>query len=375
MRIGIDARYLSHGLAGGVHTYVRELVRAIVTLDTSDTFVLYADAKQRFELEELGQRVSVRVLPWRSAWSTVANDLRFASVAAADRVDVVHFPANYGVGPTSAATVLTVHDALNLAPLREAFSSHGSRQTFRTRATSAYLRWWTWRSVRRADLVLASSEYSRSKILKITGLGEDRVIAVLLGAPSPPPTVDATAVRRELGLDRRFVLADALKNPDVLIRAWTALPEALRNGRTIVFFARHERLLPSVTRALDAGIARLVTRPSAAQLAALYSSADAFVFPSWIEGFGLPALEAMTYGAPVICSTRGALPEVVGDAARLVEPDDDKGLAEALTAVLAQPGEAERLRRRGSERARQFTWQRTAERVLEGYQRAVRDRR
>jgi glycosyltransferase involved in cell wall biosynthesis len=375
MRIGIDARYLSHGLAGGVHTYVRELVRAIVGLDTADTFILYADAKQGFELQGLGPRVSVRVLPWRSLWSTVVNDLRFARIVAADGVEVVHFPANYGVGPTSAATVLTLHDALNLAPLRDAFSSHGSHQTVRSRATSAYLRWWTWRSVGRADLVLTVSEYSRAEILRITGFTEDRVVAVPHGAPSRPQPTDAAEVRRELGLDTPFVLADALKNPDVLIRAWTTLPDALRNGRTLVFFARHERLLPSVNRARQTGLARLVIRPSASQLAALYSSADAFVFPSWIEGFGLPALEAMTYGAPLICSTRGSLPEVVGDAGRLVDPDDEQALAQALTAVLAQAGEAERLRTRGFERARQFTWQRTAAGVLDGYQRAIRAHR
>src|SRR5262245_58097694 len=117
MRIGIDARYLSHGLAGGVHTYVRELVRAMVSLNRSNAFILYADAKARFELDSLGPRVTVRILPWRSPFSTLGNDLRFARVLAGDAIDVAHFPANYGIGPSHAATVLTVHDALNLAPL------------------------------------------------------------------------------------------------------------------------------------------------------------------------------------------------------------------------------------------------------------------
>lgn len=377
MRIGIDARYLSHGLAGGVHTYVRELVRSMVALDTTDTFVLYADAKRRFELENLGPRVIVRILPWRSLWSTVTHDLRFAGMLAADAVDVAHFPANYGIGPATAATVVTLHDALNLAPLRQALSAHGSRQTLRSRATSAYLRWWTWRSVRRADLVITPSEYSRAEILHVSGLTHDRVVVVPLGAPVKRGLDDEAreAVRRELALDGRFVLADALKNPEVLVRAWTALPGELRDGRTIVFFARRDRLLPSVHQAIEAGLARLVLRPSADQLAAMYSMADAFVFPSWIEGFGLPALEAMIYGAPLICSNRGSLPEVVGDAARLVEPDDVAGLAAALTAVLSQPGDADRLRARGAERAAQFSWQRTAEGVLDCYKRAAREHR
>lgn len=377
MRIGIDARYLSHGLAGGVHTYVRELIRALVALGTPNEFVLYADTKDRFELDGLGPRVAVRALPWRGPWSTIANDLRFARVLAGEGVDVAHFPANYGIGPAGVATVVTLHDALNLAPLLEAFSSHGSKQTARSRATSAYLRWWTWRSIRRADLVLTVSEFSRAEILKVAGLPADRVVAIPHGAP--PQGRDnkrpSETTRQALGIETAFVLADALKNPEVLVRAWAALPGGVRGDRKIVFFARHERLLPSVGKALESGVARLVLRPSADQLAALYSLADAFVFPSWIEGFGIPALEAMTYGAPLICSARGALPEVVGDAARLVDPDDVQGLARALTAVLSQPGEAERLRDRGRKRSAKFSWQQTAERVLDCYERAVRDRR
>jgi glycosyltransferase involved in cell wall biosynthesis len=379
MRIGIDARYLSHGLAGGVHTYVRELIPALVEVGTAHEFVLYADGKRAFELDHLGNRVAVRVLPWTSAWSTIRNDFRFARVVAADGIDVLHFPANYGVGPATATTVVTLHDTLNLLPLRQAFSSHGSRQTLRTRATSAYLRWWTSRSVRRADLVLTVSEFSRSAILEMTRFAADRVVAVPHGAPrdadAPPNATILARVREELDLANPFVLADGLKNPEVLLRAWDRVPAGVRSRHAIVFFARHRQLLPSVVEAVSKGVARLIVRPTRDQLAAMYAMADAFVFPSWIEGFGLPVLEAMAYGAPVVSSTRGALPEVVGDAGCLFDPEDEGALGAALTRVLGSEAERQRFRSRGFERARQFSWTRTAEQVLAAYARARERRR
>jgi len=379
MRIGIDARYLSHGLAGGVHTYVSELIRSLIEIGNQHEFVLYADAKRPFDLTDLGRHVVVRVLPWRSAWSSVVNDLRFASQLTRDGVEVAHFPANYGVGPGGCATVVTVHDALNLLPLRRTLWSHGSPQSARTRAMSAYLRWWTTRSAQRADLVLTVSEFSRAEIIRVTGLSDQRVVAIPHGPPRTGGSVTDPAtlqkVRGAVGVHEPFVLADALKNPEVLLRAWARLSPDIRQNRTIVFFARHRDLFPAVYAAIEDGTARLVVRPSSEALAALYSMADAFVFPSWIEGFGLPALEAMTYGAPLICSTRGALPEVVGNAARLVAPDDAAGLARALAAVLTDPAERARLRQLGFERAKHFSWRTTAQCVLECYARAAEGHR
>ena len=109
-------------------------------------------------------------------------------------------------------------------------------------------------------------------------------------------------------------------------------------------------------------------------MAALYSAASAFVFPSWVEGFGIPLLEAMTYGAPIIASDRGSIPEVAGAAACFVDAEDDAALAEILWRVLTEPHEAERLRALGRERVAQFTWQRSAEQTLDVLRRAHADR-
>ena len=105
-------------------------------------------------------------------------------------------------------------------------------------------------------------------------------------------------------------------------------------------------------------------RPSTETLAALYAGAAVFAFPSWVEGFGIPLLEAMTYGAPIVASDRGAIPEVAGDAARLVDAEDDASLAEALQCLTSRPAEADRLRRAGAARVAEFTWRRSAEQTL-----------
>jgi glycosyltransferase involved in cell wall biosynthesis len=144
----------------------------------------------------------------------------------------------------------------------------------------------------------------------------------------------------------------------------------VRRAFTLVFFARHPRVLPVLAEAVAAGQAQLLVKPPTAVLAALYAGAAAFVFPSWIEGFGIPLLEAMSYGTPIIASDRGAIPEVAGDAALFVDAEDDAALAAALERVLTNPSEADRLRTAGTARVAQFTWRRSAEQTLATLRRA-----
>ncbi len=377
MRIGIDARYLSHGLVGGVHTYIAHFVPALIaqTAGRHELF-LYADAKRPFELRDLPPHVTARILPWRGPLSSVYHDLTLGRAMARDRIEVAHFPANYGFGPRGAKTVVTLHDAINILPLPEIIRGHPKNP--RTVGMMTYLHLCSTAAVRQADMLLTVSEHAGREIARHSGFDPRRIVAVP-HAPTPdlrrvtdPQTL--AEVRTRHGIDGPFVLADALKNPAVLVRAWRALPAELRAGRRIVFFSRRPDPLPIVREAADEGIALLLLRPPREDLIALYSAAEAFVFPSWIEGFGIPILEAMTCGAPVIASDRGAIPEVTGDAALLADAEDAAGFAAHLARVLGQPAEALRLRERGFARAAMFSWQQTAKRILECYeQEAMRD--
>jgi glycosyltransferase involved in cell wall biosynthesis len=225
--------------------------------------------------------------------------------------------------------------------------------------------------VRRAHLLITVSEYARRQIARYSRFPADRIVPVH-HAPTPDlrrvtEVARLAEVRARLQVPERFVLADGIKNPGVLVRAWRRLPETLRAGRQIVFFSRRPDPPAVIHEAVAAGHARLLIRPERSDLIALYSQAEAFVFPSWIEGFGLPILEAMTCGAPVIASDRGAIPEVADGAALIVDAEDDAALAACLVHVLTDPSERERLRALGQARAAQFSWAQTARHVLDSY--------
>lgn len=373
MRIGIDVRYLSHGLMGGVHTYIAHFVPELIELASAHEILLYADDKRPFELQDLPAHVTLRILPWHSPLSSIYHDVTLGRWMAADRLDVAHFPANYGFGPRNMRTIITLHDEINILPLREIIRGHNKHP--RTIAMMTYLHACSRVALRRADLIVTVSEYSGRSIAKHSGVAPGRIRAVP-HAPTPDlrritDPVVLEDVRQRYTLPCRFVLADALKNPAVLVQAWRQLPAELRLDRTIVFFSRRPDPLPIVFDAVAAGEAILLVRPSREDLIALYSLAEVFVFPSWIEGFGIPLLEAMTCGAPIIASDRGAIPEVVGDAARIIDAEDDTALTRYLVELLSQPTVAANLRARGFARASCFSWRTSAQKMLDLYQQVM----
>jgi glycosyltransferase involved in cell wall biosynthesis len=373
MRIGIDVRYLSHGLVGGVHNYLTYFVPALISQAPDHQVFLYADTKRPFELTEIPQNVRVRYLPWRNGLSSIQHDWSMRQVMAQDHLDIAHFPANYGFGPKGVRTVITLHDEINLMPWYEIVRGHPKKPG--TLALMTYLHICSKTALRNASLILTVSEYSRCQIAHYGRFDLAKIVPVH-HAPAPDlyrieSTQVLNDVRQRLELEHPFILADALKNPAVLIRAWKRLPQELRMGKQIVFFSRRPDPPSEVIQAAADGTARLLIRPNRADLIALYSMAAVFVFPSLIEGFGLPLIEAMTCGAPVIASDRGSIPEVAGGAALLVDAKDDLTLAGYLTRLLTSPDEVARLRKLGFARASQFSWERTAQGILESYSMAL----
>jgi glycosyltransferase involved in cell wall biosynthesis len=375
MKIGIDARYLSHGLVGGVHTYIQHFLPALIDVAAEHTLLVYADTKRAFDLDasQWPARASLVLLPYKNGLSSIKHDLFMTRQLARDGVEVIHFPANTGTGPANARTVLTLHDEINILPVREIWRGH--QKSLKTMAMMTYLHAMSSMAVHRASVIVTVSEYAKRRIAEVGKINPDR-IHVVPHAPTPQfkriedPVVLAE-VRKRHALPARFVLADALKNPAVLVRAWRMLPAELRADRKIVFFARRPDVLPIVTEAAAAGDAVLLQRPPREDLIALYSMADAFAFPSWIEGFGIPVLEAMICGAPVLASDRGSIPEVAGNAALISDAEDAVALAANLTRVLSDEATALTLRNRGLTRAAQFTWRKTAEQLLQAYEIAM----
>jgi glycosyltransferase involved in cell wall biosynthesis len=373
MHIGIDVRYLSHGLVGGVHHYLAQLLPALVQFAPDHTFVLYADRCRPFEMTALPQHVTVRMMPWRSPLSSMVNDLTMPRWMAADQLDMAHFPANYGFAPAGVPKIVTLHDAINILPLREILRGHPKKP--RTMLMMTYLHFCTVASLRTTTLVLTVSEDAAKRIRDIAHMDRKNVRVIFHGVDRSWGRVDDPVLLADaqirFGLSRPFLLADAIKNPGALLQAWSMLPESARRDREIIFFSRSHEVSTVLKTAVQEGRARVFFQLLRPDLNALFSLADAFVFPSWIEGFGLPVLEAMACGTPVIATDRGSIPEVTGDAALLSDVNDPSALAEHICQVLTSPGIARQLRLRGQARASLFTWERAAQATLASYAAAV----
>jgi len=374
-RIAIDVRYLSHGLVGGVHTYQRNLVEQLLARDMGQDYVLWADSKSSFEISQLPPHADLRILPWSGPVSSLHNDRQLGVAMVRGGADVAHFPANYGFAPSLLPSVITLHDAINIMPLHEIWRGHAKRP--KTLAMMTYLHLSTTQALRQQPFVVTVSEHARREILRLAKLDPARVIAIHSAHEQVFRRLDAglTAdARVQFGLTGRVVVADAIKNPACVLRAWRALPETDRTCAELVFFSRREPML-AVQQAAERGEVRLLMRPERHELVQLFNLADAFVFPSWYEGFGLPVLEAMACGAPVIASDRGSLPEVAGHAGIVVDAEDHSAIARALHSIINDGHWQAELRARSLARASEFSWERTAQRMVDVYTDLVRSRR
>lgn len=371
MRVGLDIRYLSHGLVGGIHTYVLHLAHTLPRVAPGVEFVYYADRKSPVEGGPWPSNVTVRMLPWTSPWSSVLNDRRLGRWMDQDGVDVAHHPGNYAFRGRC-PTVITLHDTLNLFPVGQQVG--GLVRTPKRLVTTLYLARATRRTIRTADRVITPSDHARQDAMARMGIDRDRIDVVgLAAAPVFTPLSDPRAreaLRARLGVPERFVLADAIKNPSVVIAAFRAVPEAVRRGASLVLFSRATDVRPEVASMLGEDL-HVITKPSTPDLAALFALAEVFVFPSWYEGFGLPLVEAMQCGVPVVASTRASIPEVLGGAGLLFDVEDRAGLVRHLSDVLGSPDLRGALRARGLARAGAFSWERTARLTLETYSRAA----
>ncbi len=239
------------------------------------------------------------------------------------------------------------------------------------------------RTAARADLVLTDSQASRQDILTHLGLPEERVRAIWLATDAafvPQPRPDDRAIRAQYGLPDEYVLYlggfDPRKNVGAVLRAWRRARPALDPGTRLVVAGR---LPPNSTfdldprqaaRELDLDPQSLIFPGFVAEAhkPAVYRGALFFVFPSRYEGFGLPPLEALSCGLPVIGSRLSSLPEVIGEGGLLFEPDDVPGMAEAMVSLVTDPARRAMFGERALAQAARFSWSETARQTLACYQ-------
>ena len=371
----------------GLGRYCRGLVEGLGRIDRENSYeILMPDDSYRFpSFPNVRYRLIRFPVFKRRFWEQTAPLL-------AGRHDILHIPYDSCVGWKRAKLVTTVHD---LKPLLFGTASSGFNLNTQLERLIVRDKW------AQIDHIVTDSKSSRDDLIRLQGVPVERITVVYPGVDlerfRPDVPVEGSGAERRSTFDvpsseegrvpdstmnheprttsRPYVLcvagSDPTKNVDALIEAFAALPAGLRDRCDLVVVGdlrRRPELWERVTRA---GLESQVRFPGIVddqQLILWYQRAHVFVFPSRYEGFGLPVLEAMACGCPVVSSNASSLPEVAGEAALLVRPEDVEGLSHAIARVLGDSTVRLELRSRGLTQAGRFSWDRTAREMLGVYE-------
>jgi len=362
MKIGIDVHSIGSG-SGGNETYYRGLVEALQVIDRSSQYVLYSSGKAA-EIARVSNNFTAQYVP-QSPYLRIPISLPLS--VRRDRLDAYH--AQFIIPPfLRCKTVTTIPDIAfeHVPEMFPAYQRLWSRTLIRCSACAA-------------DHILTVSEYSKRDLVKTYRLPSERITVTPLAAPSElfPRDKDLSRelMARKYAISSPYLLyvgrLQGRKNLPTLVSAFARLARA-GCGHKLVIAGGRDTLSQSLMSAIQcSGVASDIILPgyiAAGDLPFVYSAADVFIYPSLYEGFGLPVLEAMACGIPVITSRNSAMEEVAGSAALLIDPLDDITLAQAITSILEDAPLGHRLSGAGLARSATFSYRRTAELTLRVYQ-------
>ena len=373
--VGLNLVFLVPDETGGMEVAARELIPALVRAAPPQTrFTAFinreAAAAGGGPWGQIVPAVTVPVNARSRAQWVAGEQALLPRLAARAGVDLLHSLASTAPAWGAQRRIVTVHDLIyaRYPETHVGVRALGMRILVPT-------------AVRRSHRVIADSDSTRRDLIGLLGVAAQKIDVVPLGVGDvrrvEPLPAAQTRVRFGLG-DRRVLLTLSAKRPHknlaTLIGALARIPAEGRPALVVPGYrTEHERELRARAASLDVtDDVRFEGWVSDAELEGLWGVTDAFVFPSFYEGFGLPVLEAMARGVPVACSNASSLPEVAGDAALLFDPSDETAIAQAIERLVGDPDEAARLRAAGRRRAAQFTWERTAQATLDSYRRALR---
>lgn len=358
----------------GLRAFDAPNVRVVRCLGLNRSYLSMRPIARSGPLHALASRLD-RALdrPWAyAATAAVGVQLR----AALRGVDVFHSSDQFCYAPPGAAAVVTIHDLTSLAypefHLDATNAMHAAKERF---------------AVERADRIIAVSEATKREIVARLGIPAERISVVYEAAdarfhPYPPEQVQPVLDRYGLQAGAYILSVGTIeprKNYARLVEAYARLRAQLAAPPPLViaggFGWLYEEILAAPARAGVEGHVRFLGKVPDAELPLLIAGAQLFVYPSLYEGFGLPVLEALACGVPVVASNSSSLPEVLGDAGLYCDPLEAASIAQRMAHVLGDPALAGRLRQAGPQRAARFSWRRMAQETLEVYAQASADRR
>jgi glycosyltransferase involved in cell wall biosynthesis len=364
MRIAIDAR-LSYYVQAGITQYTLNLIRALAVIDSQDEYLIFQRRpdQQVIVSQENFRRVSL----WTPTHHPLEQYVLAVELLLQGKIDIIHctdfIPPFYYQGPT----VITVHDlAFLLYP------------HFLTRKSARYYGLID-RAVRHATHIIAVSEATKRDLVRLTGTPESKITVIYEAAQSIySPIRDQEVlgrIHKKYHLPEQYILfvgtIEPKKNLPTLIRAFQSLIEQYKAEADLVIVGKAGWLYDDVYRLVEElGLSERVHflgRVPTADLPHLYNASQLLVLPSYYEGFGLPPLEAMACGVPVIVSDTSAMPEAVGDAALRVAPEDDEGFTVAMWRLLTDDALRADMISKGLKRVKSFSWERAARETLEVY--------
>jgi glycosyltransferase involved in cell wall biosynthesis len=378
LRIALDARSASHPQRGGFRTYTENLIRQLPRVDPENHYLFYSDRTMDCTAFQDLPNVVVKVVrpPLPLVGVAWREQVQLPWWLTHDHVDLVHFPASTASLVSACPMIVTIHDAI---PWNETPQVTGIRlgDAIRRRGIHFYDSRLSLVAAQRARFVITDSENSKDDIVNRTAICDDR-IRVIYPAPATlfgPIREPENLYRHRTAMHMPFILslvsASPRKNARGLVEAYAHLDSALIEKYHLVLVWTHGLWRNEIARLADSyGLQNRVVfleGVSDEELCGLYNAASLFVFPSLYEGFGLPPLEAMACGTPVVASNNSSMPEVLGDAAVLVDPHDTCALGAAITRVLSDDAICHELEQRGLRRVQRYSWEKCARETAQVY--------
>lgn len=387
MRIGIDARF--YGPTGkGLGRYTEKLIKYLEKIDHNNEYVIFL-RKENWKSFQSGNDCFEKVLA-DFQWYTLSEQVNMPKVLARYNLDLVHFPHFNVPLFYSGDFVVTIHDLILLDfPTKRATTLGSIKYAVKNLAYKRVIR----SAVKRAKKVIAVSEYTKKRLIERFGLDENKIVVTYEACDKVESGESGVTDRDVLKIHRinkPYLLyvgnAYPHKNLERLLRVFKLLRKSgIQNLESRIpnsnifdyqmvfvgkkdYFYQRLKILARDLGLLDSRDVVFYGYASEKELADLYRNASLYVFPSFIEGFGLPPLEAMSYGLPVAASKTSCLPEVLGDAACYFDPKDEKDIGSIIVKVLDNAVLREEMIGRGLEQVRKYSWERCARETLGVYE-------